>query len=352
MAAKGKFRLTELAVLSGCTGKSSADLLTDVLRQIDSWQNGNGVQRDENLLVGLSEPDDTAVYRVTDDLATIATVDFFAPLVDDPCSYGEISAANAMSDVYAMGGEVVFALNVAAFPVDMETVVITEILRGGAMKVSEAGGVIAGGHTIIDAEPKYGLCVFGTVHPERVFKKGGARPGDLLYLTKPLGTGLITTAAKFEEAEEEHLAAAIDCMVELNRDASRLVRESAVNAMTDVTGFGILGHSYEMAAAGGVGFRIDSSRVPILPGAMTYAYRGVVTGGGSRNRRYLADKVAISDKVSRELDHILHDPQTSGGLLFTADPEDSDRVEERFRSTSLDLWRIGEVIDGQGVVVD
>ena len=277
------------------------------------------------------------------------TTDFFAPLVDDPYDYGAIAAANAMSDVYAMGGEVVLALNIAAFPDDLPVGTITEILRGGADKVTEAGGIVAGGHTIIDAEPKFGLCVLGLVHPERVLTKAGAQPGDALFLTKALGTGIITTAAKQDAAAPEHLKAAVESMTRLNRHASHLAREAGARALTDVTGYSLLGHGYEMAAAGDVAFRFAASSVPLLPGALEYAGRGIVTGGAARNRQYLAGKVRIADGISDAMGHVLFDPQTSGGLLFAVAPEQAKDVEQRFAGEAV--WQVGEVVDGEGVEV-
>ena len=351
MAAAPTPRLTELAALAGCTGKAGAQALADMLRQFTASAAGEGRRSDPDLLVGLAKPDDAAVYRVGPELAVVATVDFFAPIVDDPYDYGAISAANAMSDVYAMGAEVTFALNIAAFPLEMDQDVVAEVLRGGNEKVAEAGGIIAGGHTIIDAEPKYGLCVMGAVHPDRILTKAGARPGDALFLTKPLGNGLITTAEKFEEADPQHLRTAVDYMSQLNRFHSQVARELQPHALTDVTGFGILGHGFELAEAGDVAVRIDAQTVPLLPGAIDYAYRGIVTGGGFRNREYLDDKVELSADVSEELAHVLFDPQTSGGLLFALGPQQAAQAEERFAEADLPLWRIGEVIEGRGVVV-
>ncbi len=279
------------------------------------------------------------------------TTDFFAPLVDDPYAYGAIAAANAMSDVYAMGGEVVLALNIAAFPEEMSGETIAGILRGGADKVAEAGGIVAGGHTIIDAEPKFGLCVLGLVHPEQVLTKEGARPGDLLYLTKPLGTGIVTTAAMRDEAVPEHLYTAIESMTCLNRHASHIIREVAAHALTDVTGFSLLGHGYEIAVASGVGLRLAASQVPLLPGALEYASRGIITGGAGRNRKYLEGKVRILAGVSEALQHVLFDPQTSGGLLFAVAPGQADEVEERFAAAELSVWRVGNTFEGEGVEV-
>jgi selenide,water dikinase len=279
------------------------------------------------------------------------TVDFFAPLVDDPYDYGAIAAANAMSDVYAMGGEVLLALNVAAFPEDMAPDIIAGILRGGADKVAEAGGIVAGGHTIIDAEPKFGLTVLGIAHPDRVFTKAGALPGDLLYLTKALGTGIVTTAAMRDEASAEDLAAAVASMKALNRHPSHIVRLSGASALTDITGYSLLGHAYEMAAASGVGIRIEASKVPVLPGAMDYAARGILTGGAGRNRTYLADKVRIATEVPEPLEHVLFDPQTSGGLLFAVPAGRAADAEAEFKAADLAVWQIGSVIEGSGVEV-
>jgi selenide,water dikinase len=271
--------------------------------------------------------------------------------VDDPHDYGAIAAANAMSDVYAMGGEVLLAVNVAAFPEDMPPETIAAIVQGGAEKVSEAGGIIAGGHTVIDDEPKYGLSVLGLVHPDGILTKGGAQPGDSLYLTKPLGTGIITTAAMRDIAAPEHLAAAVESMTGLNRHASHVAREVVAHSLTDVTGFSLLGHAYEVAAASSVRLRIDSARVPLLPGALDYAGKGITTGGAARNRQYLADKVDIGEAVSESLGHVLFDPQTSGGLLMAVAPTDGPRVAEQFAAAGLDVWLVGEVVEGRGVQV-
>ena len=279
------------------------------------------------------------------------TVDFFAPLVDDPYSYGAIAAANALSDIYAMGAEVTLALNIAGFPEDMPHETIAEILRGGADKVAEAGGVIAGGHTIIDAEPKYGLCVLGLVHPKRIFAKGGARPGDLLYLSKPLGTGIVTTAAKFDKARPEHVQTAIDSMTRLNRHPSHIARAVEAHALTDITGYSILGHGYEMAVASGAALRLSAARIPLLPGALEYASRGIVTGGAARNRKHLQDKVTIAEEVSEEMRHVLFDPQTSGGLLLAVGPGKAAEVEAAFAAAELPVWKVGEVVKGEGVQV-
>jgi len=304
-----------------------------------------------NLLVGLDARDDATVYRLNDEQAAVLTVDFFAPLVDDPYSYGAIAAANAMSDVYAMGGEVLLALNLAAFPEDLSPEIVADILRGGADKVFEAGGIIAGGHTLIDKDPKYGLCVLGLVHPQRVFTKNGARPGDVLYLSKRLGTAIITTAAMMQKAAPRHLEAAIESMVRLNRRPSQVVREVGAHALTDVTGFSLLGHAFEMAEASGVAFRIQAGRGPILAGALEYAAQGAHTGGERRNRHCWQERISFQDDISDELASVLFDPQTSGGLLIAASPEQGRELEQQFSLSHLTLWRIGEVVEGQGITV-
>jgi selenide,water dikinase len=304
-----------------------------------------------NLLVGLGDRDDATVYRLNDEQAAVLTVDFFAPLVDDPYSYGAIAAANSMSDVYAMGGEVLLALNIAAFPEDLSQDIVADILRGGADKVFEAGGIIAGGHTMIDKEPKYGLCVLGLIHPERVFTRNGARPGDALYLSKKLGTGIVTTAAMMDMVAPRHLEAAIESMARLNRHPSHVVREVGAHALTDVTGFGLLGHAFEMAEVSSVAFRIEAGRVPILGGALEYAAQGAISGGESRNRHCWQERISFQDDISDELNSVLFDPQTSGGLLIAASPEQGREMEQQFSLSHLTLWRIGEVVEGQGITV-
>ncbi|HEY5640543.1 MAG TPA: selenide, water dikinase SelD, partial [Dehalococcoidia bacterium] len=309
--ADGTERLTKLASCAGCAGKAGMAELSQVLRHLSDVS-----AEQPDLLVGLTAPDDAAVYRLNDEQAVVLTVDFFAPLVDDPYDYGAISATNAMSDVYAMGGEVVLALNVAAFPEDMPSETIAKVIQGGADKVREAGGVIAGGHTILDDEPKYGLCAMGLVHPDAVFRKGGAEPGDVLFLTKALGTGIITTAAGRDEASAEQLAVAVESMTTLNRHASHIAREIGAKAMTDVTGYSLMGHAREIAAAGDVCLRIVAPAVPVLQGALEHAKGGISTAGARRNREFYDDHVRIEPGVSEAMQGVLFDPQTSGGLLM------------------------------------
>jgi len=281
----------------------------------------------------------------------VLTVDFFPPVVDDPYTYGAIAAANAMSDVYAMGAEVLLALNIVGFPETLPPSILAEILRGGAAKVAEGGGVIAGGHTIYDAEPKYGLCVMGAVHPNRIVTRGGARAGDLLYLTKPLGTAIVLTAGERDQADPAHVNAAIDSMMTLNRHPSHVACAAGIDAMCDVTGFGLLGHGAEMAKASSVALKIEAGRLPLLPGALDYARRGIGTGGGARNRSALEDSVTIDKSIDEAMTQVLFDPQTSGGLLIALPLDRGSELERRMAADGLDCWRIGGVVDGSGVKV-
>src|SRR5206468_3427115 len=273
-----------------------------------------------DLLVGLGAADDAAVYRLAPDLAIVETVDFFPPVVDDPWTWGAVAAVNAMSDVYAMGGEVMFALAVAGFPREMAKAIVSEVFRGGRDKVAEAGGVIAGGHTVVDAEPKYGLCVTGRVHPDRILIKGGLRPGDRVFLSKPLGTGVITTAAKNGVAGAERLAGAVASMLRLNRVAAAVAREAGARGATDITGFGLLGHAGEMVRASRAGLSIAASRLPLLPGARKLAEAGSFSGGMKRNRGYLESAFGAALQIDRgipeDLTSMLTEAETSGGLLF------------------------------------
>jgi selenide,water dikinase len=256
-----------------------------------------------------------------------------------------------MSDVYAMGGEVLLALQVAGFPEDQPPRILAEIFRGGAEKVAEAGGVIAGGHTLIDAEPKYGLSVTGLAHPERIMRKNGARPGDVLLLTKPLGTGIVLTAARADECDPAHLDAAVASMTRLNRHAAHLAREAGVLGCTDVTGFSLLGHAEEMARSASVRIVIDSTAIPALPGALDYARAGHVTGGANRNRAGLDGKVTFESAVAPEVEHLLFDPQTSGGLLIAIAPDRARDLASALEGSDLVAACVGHVDDGSGIVV-
>ena len=317
----------------------------------------SGLTRHEHtdLLVGLGRSDDAAVYRVTDELAIVSTVDFFPPIVDDPYLYGAIAAANSMSDVYAMGGEVLFALNVAGFPREMPKDIIAAVFKGGADKVLEAGGVIAGGHTVVDAEPKYGLAVTGRIHPKRIFIKGGLRPGHRLFLSKPLGTGVIATAAKNDACEPTVLEGAVRSMLRLNRVAAEVARETGVGGATDITGFGLLGHATEMLQASGVGMALRMDDLPVLAGALALAEKGSFSGGMTRNRKYLEDtlggRLSLGASLSKAQAGLLFESETSGGLLFGVAPENARLVRDGFVQRGEACWEIGEVTTEIGLSV-
>jgi selenide,water dikinase len=323
--------------------------LAQVLRPLTAAFSGANVPE---LLVGLQVADDAAVYRLNDAQAIVQTLDFFAPVLDDPYLFGAVAAANAMSDIYAMGGDVLFALNIAAFPDTLPEGVVAEIFRGGAEKVREAGGVIAGGHSIYDPEPKYGLAVTGTVHPERILTKNGARAGDVLFLTKALGTGVLCSSLKDGNVASADLDTAVASMLQLNRGASLAARTAGVTALTDVTGFGLLGHADEVARASGVRLRLHAASAPVLPGALEAIRSGVRTGGSNRNEEFVAPRVELAADVPRELVELLYDPQTSGGLLVAVAAERAREFEAGCATHGARCWRIGEVLSGAGLQVD
>jgi selenide,water dikinase len=304
-----------------------------------------------NLLVGLEVSDDAAVYRVSDEVAVIQTVDFFTPVVDDAYDYGAIAAANACSDVYAMGGEVALALNVCGFPPELPPEIVGQILRGGAEKVAEAGGVLAGGHTIDAKEPTYGLAVMGLIHPDRVWTKGGGLPGDVLILTKPLGVGIVTTALKGGVATPAHVAEAVESMKRLNRDAAHLIGQVGAHACTDVTGFALLGHGCEMAQKGGVRLRFFFDRLPFVDGAVGYAEDNLFPGGSCNNQRAYEACVDFPPSLSEEMQLLLFTPETSGGLLAAIPAEKLDTLLDLFAEANHPCWVIGEVAEGAGIEV-
>ncbi len=315
-------------------------------------------QEHPDLLVGLARSDDAAVYRLNDRQAVIQTVDFFPPIVDDPYTYGAVAAANSMSDVYAMGGQVLLALNVAGFPKEFPRNAIRLIFQGGADKVAEAGAVIAGGHTVVDKEPKYGLCVTGLVHPERITIKGGLTPAHRLFLSKPLGTGVIATAGKVERVQGRDLEAAIQSMTRLNRGAAEVVSAFRLRGCTDVTGFGLLGHGAEMALASGCGFRLRAGAVPLLPGAMRYAEDGQFAGGMGRNRMFVESLaqdgklgLRIAPALAKPLAELFFDSETSGGLLFSAPADQARAIQDRFAANGEPVWEIGEVIPEMAIEI-
>jgi selenide,water dikinase len=303
-----------------------------------------------NLLVGLEVSDDAAVYKINDEVAVVQTIDFFTPIVDDPYDYGAIAAANAMSDVYAMGGEVALALNVCGFPPDLPAEVVGEILRGGAEKIIEAGGVLAGGHTIDAKEPTYGLAVMGLVHPDRVWTKGGAQPGDALILTKPLGVGMVTTALKGGVADPAHVAEAVESMQRLNRDGARLIGQIGANACTDITGFALLGHAQEMAYKGGVRLRFFCDEIPFVAGAVRYAEDNLFPGGSVNNQRAYEQHVDFPG-LSEEMRLLLFTPETSGGLLAAVSPTKLEALFDLFTEADHPCWVVGEVTEGEGIEV-
>lgn len=302
--------------------------------------------------MGIETSDDAAVYQITDDVAMIQTVDFFTPVVDDPYAFGQIAAANALSDVYAMGGVPKVALNIVGFPNCLPPDILGDILRGGADKVKEAGAVLVGGHSISDDEPKYGLCVSGFVHPEKLWKNVGGRSGDVLILTKPIGTGIINTAIKSEAADEENEREAIRIMSELNKYAADVLKNYTIHACTDVTGFGLLGHLLEMTVDSDVTALLDVGNIPIAGAARAYAAQGLVPGGAYRNREY--HKGQVDDTVvPDELSHILWDPQTSGGLLVCVPREEAAAVLEELRTVcpASDVAVIGRLVPRREVSI-
>ena len=319
----------------GCTAKLGAGVLS---RSLGKLPRGEKVP---NLLVGYDSRDDAAVYRLTDDLALVQTVDFFPPMVEDPYTFGQIAAANALSDVYAMGGEVKTALNLVCFPESMDLNVLGEILRGGAEKVAEAGGILAGGHSIADTGVKYGLSVTGLVDPRRLTANDMGCPGDKLILTKALGVGLICTANRVGEAKPADLAGAVRSMTTLNKTAAEIARRYEVHAATDVTGFGFLGHLHEMMGDR-LACRIDAKAVPVLPGAWEAAEGFLYTAAGQRNRNHTGPFVQF-EKVPFAMEEILFDPQTSGGLLLAAAPQDAAALEAELQAAGLPAAIVGEI---------
>lgn len=342
MIPDNEVRLSHMAPGGGCAAKIGPGTLQGILEQLPRFS-------DENLLVGIETSDDGAVYRISPELALIQTLDFFPPMVDDPFLFGQIAAANALSDIYAMGGEPKVALNIVAWPNCVNPAILGKILAGGAEKVKEAGAVLAGGHSIQDDVPKYGLSVTGFVHPDQMYTNCGARPGDRLLLTKPLGTGLVNTAVKAEMASPEAEREVLEVMTHLNRQAAELLRECEIHACTDVTGFGLGGHGAEMGEGSGVTLEISLGKLPIQPEAAEYAAMGLVPEGSYRNREFLKDRVRVDARRPFGAD-LLFDPQTSGGLLVSAGPEAARRLEEdsRKRGFQYPFTIIGEVKEKEG----
>ncbi len=336
--------LTELTTAGGCAAKYSAARLEKLLA-------GFLPAEVDDLLVGLSPADDAAVYRLDAERALVFTLDFFPPIVDDPDDFGAIAAANALNDVFAMGGSPLLALSIAAFPEELDTAVLASVFAAAERQVREAGAILAGGHTIRDDEPKYGLAVVGTVHPDGLWPKAGARPGDAVYLTKPLGTALVLGGHKRGLVSDEARAAAVAWMRTLNRDAADVLRPFAPSCATDVTGFGLLGHAHEVASRSGVRLVLEAARIPALPGALEASRAGVRNAGHPRNEEFAGPSVTVEDGVPDELLGLAYDPQTSGGLLVTLPAARGVGLEAEFASRSLFLRRVGRVEEGSGVLV-
>ena len=336
-------KLTDLASCGGCAAQYSASRLEQLLA-------GFVPAEAENLLVGLAPADDAAVYRLDDERALIFTLDFFPPVVDDGADYGAIAATNALNDVFAMGGTPLLALSIAAFPEDLPMEMLAEIFAAADAQVRAAGGLLAGGHTIRDVEPKYGLAVVGTVHPSAIWPKNGARPGDALFLTKPLGTGMIMTGHKHGLIGTQQLERAIHWMRTLNKDAADVLRPFEPNAVTDVTGFGLFGHAYEVADRSGVRVVLESDRFPAIDGALDLARKGVRTSGDPRNRDFAARHVSAAG-IPEAFDALGYDPQTAGGLLVSLPRDKGPALEAAFEAKHLFLRRVGRVEEGAGVVV-
>ena len=337
---ENEIKLTKLASCAGCGAKVGAGVLAQLLGDIP-------VLRDENLLVGFDRSDDASVYKVSEELALVQTVDFFPPIADDSYTFGAIAATNALSDVYAMGGEPKLALNILAVPKELPKEAVHELLRGGYEKACEAGVIITGGHSILDPEPKYGLAVTGFVHPDRVLTNSGARPGDVLILTKPLGIGVLTTAAKAGLAEPETLAYAVKLMTTLNKAARDAMVKYRVHACTDVTGFGLLGHGTEMAQGSGVELHIHTAGLKLIPEALEFARMGILPEGMYRNRSF-AEPHVDPGQVPLEIQDLLYDPQTSGGLLMAVDPADAEALFAELRDSVPAAQWIGEAAPYRG----
>nr|WP_316623323.1 selenide, water dikinase SelD [uncultured Ruminococcus sp.] len=330
-----KIKLTKLANCAGCGAKVGAGVLAKLL-------DGLKVRTDPNLLVGFDKSDDASVYKVSDDLALVQTVDFFPPIADDPYTFGAIAATNALSDVYAMGGEPKLALNIMAVPASLPKDAVHQILHGGYDKAYEAGAIITGGHSILDDEPKYGLAVTGFVHPDKVLTNSGAKDGDVLLLTKPLGIGILTTAAKADLVSEDTMAYAVRLMTTLNKSARDAMVKYRVHACTDVTGFALLGHACEMAQGSDVEIHLSVGDIDLIPEALDFARTGILPEGMYRNRSFAEAYVDAGDTELAKQD-MLYDPQTSGGLLIAVHPDDADALFEELRSSVPSAQRIGTV---------
>ena len=337
---ENEVKLTNLAKCAGCGAKVGAGVLSQLLE-------GIRVHSDPNLLVGFDKSDDASVYKISDDLALVQTVDFFPPIADDPYLFGQIAATNALSDVYAMGGEPKLCLNIMAVPKDMPKDAVHRMLRGGYDKVYEAGALITGGHSILDEEPKYGLAVTGFVHPDRVLTNAGATAGDVLILTKPLGIGVLTTAAKADMATGEGIALAHRLMTTLNKSARDIMVNYRIHACTDVTGFGLLGHLCEMTQGSNVSAELYVNQIDLIPEAVDLARMGILPEGMYRNRAFAESAVEAGETELCRQD-ILYDPQTAGGLLMAVHPEDAEALLHELRGAVPSAQRIGVILPCEG----
>ena len=330
----GEVNLTALVKAGGCASKLSPGVLDRGLQQVPRFA-------DENVLVGFDTADDAGVYRLTSELALVQTVDFFTPMVDDPCAFGAIAATNAISDIYAMGGRPICSVSIVAYPAKGDLDALTAIMRGGAEKMREAGCAVLGGHSVNDDEPKFGYAVSGLIHPARIKTNTGARPGDALVFTKRIGTGVICTALKRGTADPEHVAAAVESMTTLNRAACEAMLDYDVHACTDVTGFGLIGHAREMALGSHVTLAIEVDAIRFLPGALDYARQGAVPGGLKNNYEFASCVVEKTCEIANEVETLLYDPQTAGGLLISLPDRDADLLLERIPAA----YRIGRVLE-------
>lgn len=329
-----KYKLTKLSQTSGWGAKIEPGVLSNILNKLPIFY-------DKNLIVGFESNDDAAVYKFDDNLGIISTLDFFTPIVDDPYIFGQIAAANALSDVYAMGGVPVLCLNIVGFPKTLPIEILYEILRGGADKVKEAGAIVTGGHSINDNEPKYGLSIIGKVFPNRIYKNYGAKPGDKLVLTKKLGVGSLIKAIKKDVCSERGYNDAVESMITLNKYAYEASIGLRINACTDVTGFSLLGHGYEMASASKVSLHLDKNSIPIIESSIEYVEDGIIPGGTYTNKKYLFNHVFC--ECEDWLENILFEPQTSGGLLFSIEKEDLDKFKKNLEEKHVFYKVIGEV---------
>lgn len=338
--AENEVKLTKLSKCAGCGAKVGAGVLSQLLE-------GIRVHSDPNLLVGFDKSDDASVYKISDDLALVQTVDFFPPIADDPYLFGQIAATNALSDVYAMGGEPKLCLNIMAVPRDMPKEAVHQLLKGGYDKVYEAGALITGGHSILDDEPKYGLAVTGFVHPDKILTNSGAKPGDVLLFTKPLGIGVLTTAAKADMVSRESMDLALRMMTTLNKSARDVMVRYNVHACTDVTGFGMLGHLYEMAQGSDVEITLHVEDMDLIEESLELARMGILPEGMYRNRTFAEQAVDPGDTELAKQD-LLYDPQTAGGLVMAVDPADADALLEALKPAVPSAQRIGVVSAYQG----